>query len=253
MLFGEALRDLRTKADISLKQLSRLATVSPSYLSVLENEPNRVPSKEILAKLMYGLRQGDITNKNVLNGYVEIHEVLLNTDNLIESKFNELAFMNYFQQFITEKLTEKTEFLQELDTNSFENKIIFFKNGRYQTTQFPSFDLDWLLKQNQFEVFYGRKFITNPEFLKSHDDSRINYNTLTDEDKKMIREIIKVYISNKYESIPDPKEFFNKQSALSEENIRANLKKKVVARQKKFNDKTYFEILKLLEQDNKEE
>ncbi|WP_420494246.1 helix-turn-helix transcriptional regulator [Macrococcus psychrotolerans] len=249
MLFGERLREVRQKIGISLKQLSRLSEVSPSYLSVLENEPDRIPSVEILAKLLYGLRQGDLKKNKVMNGYVEIQDLLFDSENLSQDLMFQIKFITYFKNFINHKMSKKSETVKILEENLYENKVMFFKDGRYQTTQFPTFDLDWLLKQNQFEVYYTRKYITNPDVLDNDDDSRANYNTLTDEDKLIIREIIKAYIKNKYETISKPKEYFTNQINKNSEKNKNELMKIVRNRSEKFNDKTYEEILELIEEE----
>jgi transcriptional regulator with XRE-family HTH domain len=44
---GEVLRDARVKADLSLRDLARKLSITPSYISDIEND-RRVPSEDVL-------------------------------------------------------------------------------------------------------------------------------------------------------------------------------------------------------------
>jgi transcriptional regulator with XRE-family HTH domain len=47
---GEVLRDARVKADLTLRDLAKKLSISPSYISDIEND-RRVPAEEVLRQL----------------------------------------------------------------------------------------------------------------------------------------------------------------------------------------------------------
>lgn len=49
--FGETLRDYRLKADVGLRELSRIIGKSPGYLSDVENGRVPPPSEEVIVKI----------------------------------------------------------------------------------------------------------------------------------------------------------------------------------------------------------
>jgi transcriptional regulator with XRE-family HTH domain len=58
---GELLREARTAADLSLRDLAKKLSISPSYISDIEND-RRVPSEEVLRDLAntFGLSFDDL-------------------------------------------------------------------------------------------------------------------------------------------------------------------------------------------------
>ncbi len=58
---GELLREARTAADLSLRDLAKKLSISPSYISDIEND-RRVPSEEVLRDLAntFGLNFDDL-------------------------------------------------------------------------------------------------------------------------------------------------------------------------------------------------
>ncbi len=52
---GETIRDARSAADLSLRDLSKELGISPSYLSDIEND-RRVPSEEVVTQLATSLK-----------------------------------------------------------------------------------------------------------------------------------------------------------------------------------------------------
>ena len=58
---GEVIRDTRVKKDLSLRDLAKLVSIAPSYLSDIEND-RRVPAEEIIRNIAQslGLDAGDL-------------------------------------------------------------------------------------------------------------------------------------------------------------------------------------------------
>ncbi|HCW9275328.1 TPA: XRE family transcriptional regulator, partial [Staphylococcus aureus] len=62
----------------------------------------------------------------------------------------------------------------------------------------------WYLKQNDFEILFPRELITNSNY------EDIDYNVLTENDKKMILNLVHAYMNTKYTKIQNKQEFFDK-------------------------------------------
>lgn len=63
----------------------------------------------------------------------------------------------------------------------------------------PYFDLEWLLSQNDYHVFYGNKFFTDKNKIHTDSIDELTYSKLNEDDKKMIKTIIESIFETKYD------------------------------------------------------
>ncbi|MEB8067687.1 helix-turn-helix domain-containing protein [Mammaliicoccus fleurettii] len=167
MELKDILREERKKKGFSLRGLAKSSSMSQAYLSQLENGSSTRPTKEKLLSISYAL---DPT------GHDKVFSKLANTTdlNLInpEKTFNEFVNSKTFNFDLT-KITNKLRINKE-DKTVIELDV-------------PSFDIDWLLQQDKFEVYLGATgdYVTNLE-----GDFKEEVLILKDDEKEMLREKI---------------------------------------------------------------
>ena len=106
--------------------------------------------------------------------------------------------------------------LRDISEKIYENKIILKKDGTFDFTgdedkliehlkDKPIFDIEWYLKQKDFEILAPRNIITNKNY------EYIDYNAITQEDKEVIFSLIHSYLITKYKENyrKKSKEFFD--------------------------------------------
>lgn len=209
MLFGNTLRELRTQAHISINELGKVAEISPSYISKLENNPEKIPSKEMIIKIAYAIRRLDISEQKISNGYMEILEKLLNSENLnFNTKEKVTITQKDFPDYLKERSNKTTRLINKRMDDDFNNRFsISRKTGKINYLDLPYFDLEWILSQENYYLMYGRDLMINEEIVKKHDMYE-KHNILNLEDIRIIREMIKAYFTNKYEPIVNSREIY---------------------------------------------
>ncbi|WP_065429149.1 helix-turn-helix domain-containing protein [Staphylococcus hominis] len=223
MKFGEILKKEREGFNVSVKKLSELSLVSTAYISKLENNKRGFPSIETIYNLIFGFknlieeRYGSEKGINEVNDEY-LKELLSNflnaSDSNLKNENSDLAYKD-FVDFYNKKMdiilndnskNKEAIFLNKIQlTKGTTNKIEIDK---------PFFDLNWLLSQNDYEVFYGRDFIFDKNLF---DKKSLNerdmyfYNVLTKSDLRTIKNLIEVFLENKYFRIKQEKvnELFN--------------------------------------------
>ncbi|HAL09029.1 MAG TPA: hypothetical protein DCO67_03555 [Staphylococcus sp.] len=164
MELKDILKEERKKKGFSLRGLAKSSNMSQAYLSQLESGASTRPTKEKLLSISYAL---DPT------GHDEVFSKLANTTdlNLInpEKIFNEYVNSKTFNFDLT-KITNK------LRINKEDKTII--------ELDVPSFDIDWLLQQDKFEVYLG----TTGEYVTNLDgDVKDEVLILKDDEKETLR------------------------------------------------------------------
>lgn len=220
MKFSEMLKKYRTKENLSINKLAKLSGVSTTYISKLEKNDRSYPTVEIIFNLAYGIimkikgKYDGIENSDDFL-YPQIEEIISSFATSEDSNLDEENKNTIIDDFIMFMERKEKEFLNKSfgdNKEIYENKIALVSNSmNYKKTDYPYFDLKWLLSQNNFEVFYGRDFITN---FATIEDSKLNtksmyfYNILDKEDLKTIQRLIEVYLESKYPKIKDKDDFF---------------------------------------------
>lgn len=145
MELKDVLREEREKKGFSLRKLARESNVSQAYLSQIEKGSSKNPNTDKLLAISYALDS---------QGYDEVFLKLAKSSdtNIEEPKktFNQYVNNQIFNQDLTKinnrmRINKKDSSVVELDL--------------------PSFDIEWLLEQNEYHVFLGSGIdnVTNQE------------------------------------------------------------------------------------------
>lgn len=222
VIFGTYLDKLRAYTGLSINKLGENAGVSPTYISRIQNNPDKKPSKKVFLKITYAFMTKLMAEENKNNS--EIKKLYANymrsfiTDNEIlnseeqeqlEALYKETT--EYFEKTFKEKATDLFKLKDRFYKNLFlihtsGNKVEVFDSLDMNTLkEKPLFDLKWLLTQDKYEIFYGRERL----LTDSKEHLSIDYNTISKGDKEIIFNIIDSYIKTKYMRLDDPEKFFN--------------------------------------------
>ncbi|WP_414051085.1 helix-turn-helix domain-containing protein [Macrococcus animalis] len=209
MKFGEVIREVRKINGFSLKELSRRASISPGYLSNIENGATSIPSVTIISKILFGLTR-DINEKK--NGHLsqkEIYEKVFSSEDLHLDIEEKKQIFEKANDILVEKINHIKSKADEYNNLYFKNKYsqLLHSDTPRKFTDEPVFDLEWLTQQRKYKVFYGRSYLVNKE-----DDNE--YHVLQNEDLEIITNIIKAYIDTKYSKIKEPKSYFEEHTPL---------------------------------------
>ncbi|MGS0644289.1 helix-turn-helix domain-containing protein [Staphylococcus hominis] len=221
MNFGEVLNKYREELNLSVNKLGDLADVSPTYISRIQNNPSKKPSKKIAFKFLRALYLQ--MNKQQKSG--EIFEDFITSYLFEENNYKELnsnkkkeyeSFLNEFFDYLNKTSDVVVKELRDISEKIYENKIILKKDGTFDFTgdedkliehlkDKPIFDIEWYLKQKDFEILAPRNIITNKNY------EYIDYNAITQEDKEVIFSLIHSYLITKYKENyrKKSKEFFD--------------------------------------------
>ncbi|CCI58493.1 helix-turn-helix domain-containing protein [Staphylococcus equorum] len=198
---GDYIRKLRKDLGMTLEDFSRAISLSKSYINQIEKN-ERTPSKQKLFEIIC-----------YFNEFQKI-DPQLPTDEII------IAFSDYKQVDYKKLLLEYNDFVEgfhtrlkeheknsgvsvdNIDSNKFEYPTDHGKN--LKELDKPYFDLEWLLSQNEFHVFYGKKYITDTNQIHTDSFDSLTYNKLNDDDKKMIKNVIESIFDNKYQKYKAP-------------------------------------------------
>lgn len=223
MNFGNLLNKYREELNLSVNKLGELANISPTYISRLQNNPQKVPSKKITLKLMKALFlqaiEQEWENIGIVNDFIIAYLFednkeysSLNNEEISEYQKFMYEFFDYLEQISKSEINE----LYNMKEKIYENKIIMKKNVSFSTTDEetklinqlldkPLFDIEWYLTQNEFEILAPRNIITN-NYYKD-----IDYNIITKKDKEIIYNLVHSYLMTKYKKTykKNSKEFFD--------------------------------------------
>ncbi|MCD8845835.1 helix-turn-helix domain-containing protein [Mammaliicoccus sciuri] len=204
MQFGELMEKYRVQTNLSLNKLADLAGVSPGYISKLKNNTSLIPSEEVVFKIAMafqnnGLKEDEI--KKLLFFLITDPKYIKKMNNIdfnVEFESKEQMVIIRFASFLQSEIDKLTNTRNRLGTLFLENKIISKKKSSEihliedVVLNYPIFDIEWIFKQEKYELFYGREFHIN--------DGQF-YNVIDTSDKKMISNIIRTYFKSKYEKV----------------------------------------------------
>ncbi|WP_057510582.1 helix-turn-helix transcriptional regulator [Staphylococcus simulans] len=229
MKFGEHLKEERTGFHMSVKELSNLSGVSTAYISKLENGKRKFPSLETIFNLVIGFKKlneyrygnsyltGDINEgyiNDLLDRFVSSKDsnIVLNDNQDIYKEFND-----YYKDHMDKIAKENTRILSDI----YKNKVKLERGTtKKEVVDKPYFDLEWLLTQKEYEVFFGRNFILDDDYVgkKSYSEKDLYfYNILSEKDLSTIRQLIIVFLNNKYFFSKDKGELFNKLTSIKQD------------------------------------
>ncbi|MBY6180496.1 helix-turn-helix domain-containing protein [Staphylococcus haemolyticus] len=224
MNFGEVLNKYREELSLSVNKLGELADVSPTYISRIQNNSEKVPSKKVTFKLMKVLFLQSVEKEweeiNVLDDFIIAYlfkgiknHSELNKDELEDYRKLLEEFFEFLKTTSDKEITE----LYNMSNKIYENKIIMKDDLSFDTTDDkekltkylldkPIFDLEWYLTQNEFEILAPRNIITKNDYTD------IDYNVITEKDKEIICNLVFAFLTTKYKKTykKNSKEFFRK-------------------------------------------
>lgn len=192
--FGEMIKKQRNLKDATIYDVGKLADVTNTYISQIENG-KKLPSKKVIFLIAHflGIHSGENNNfrEEIIREYAKLKDI------------DETELMNEFQTYIKDYLDEKMKPMKKMAEDWDNNRIQAKKNTlETQRIEKPYFDLKWLLNQKEYEVLYGREYdIQGTQWVGKDIMDKMLFNRLNDEDIKIIREMIEAYISNRYKKI----------------------------------------------------
>ncbi|MCI2907937.1 MULTISPECIES: helix-turn-helix domain-containing protein [Staphylococcus] len=228
MKFGEVLNKYRESLNLSVNKLGELADVSPTYISRLQNNLNKKPSKKVFFKILNTLLdQAFNMGKSPKPLLSELCSTYLFDDKKEFTKKELKKVENLVEEFIKYTNEEGNKVKKELYESKSKienNKIIFNKKNellflndfeilKNNLVDKPIFDIEWYFTQNQFKILAPRYLITNKDY------NLIDYNVISNEDKNIILNLIIAYLETKYEKINNRQEFFDTMFELFVEKV----------------------------------
>lgn len=205
MKFGNLLSECLEKYKISNNQFAKKSDLSTSYINKLINNPELVPLEKSFKKLALGLYKIGATEEE-LTKFIKIVAADDRFKKLIDERnkknYYDIKFDSYDMYLEAEiKKVIENYALPKIDSKSiferlvYENRIAINKDNQIVSLSdigdsYPFLDLEWLLKQKKFHVYYGNSLMMNNHQFP---------NILSDEDINVIYEIVNAYLSTKYE------------------------------------------------------
>lgn len=193
---GDYIKNLRKDLGMTLEEFSEIVGLSKSYINQIEKNERTPAKKKIFEILFY------------FNEYQEIDPPLPDAEMLeVFAKYKSLdisvlkkEYADYIKEFHERLNMQSKKFNTTLDKIE-NNKIQYPTNHENDITSLekPYFDLEWLLTQDEFHVFYGRKYHTDIKQVHTDPLDKLAYNKISEDDKKMIKRIIDSIFDNKYE------------------------------------------------------
>jgi transcriptional regulator with XRE-family HTH domain len=211
--FALLIKKYRSFRKKTVYEVAEFVDVSPTYISQIENG-KKLPSKKVLFPLVRFLGL-----KNDKGYWKKVENVEFDGLDLLEvyaeyKKINSKELFHEYFNYVSDEI--KTNFieLQDLERRKNNKFSVNKKNGDIEPTKKPYFDLEWLLTQDQYHVFYGRNY--NIQKINKDNVSLSEfslYNILNDIDIKIIKGLIDAYISNKYMELTEEnhKNHFSKE------------------------------------------
>ncbi len=220
MSFGYGLNKYREDLKLSVNKLGDLANISPTYISRLQKDSSNRPTKKTFFKILYALfvqaNKLDYNTNTLISRMIKYfitgeEKIDLTSDEIKECE----KIIDEFIEYVEKNQNELIQKTTKLQNQLYENKFIQNKNGKLRMTENiketgrllkdkPIFDIEWYLKQNEFEILIPRTHISNKGY------ESIDYNILNAEDKSILLNLFKTYIETKYKESKVDKDFYYK-------------------------------------------
>lgn len=193
---GDYIRDLRSDLEMTLEEFSQTIGLSKSYINQIEKN-ERTPSKNTLFNILvffnvFQKMNPPLPENKILTAFSKQKGLDKNTT---IKEYND--WVKEFIGNLDEHEKEIGVSFESIDHNRLEYPTDH--NKPIKELDKPYFDLEWLLDQDEFHVFYGNKFYTDKNQIHSDSIDELTYSKLNDDDKKMIKEIIESIFKTKYD------------------------------------------------------
>lgn len=149
MKFNEKLNDLREYLGISINKLGEVAGVSPTYISRIQNNSDKMPSKKIFLKITSAFMEKmlssdgkDETLEKLFKLYVQ--SFITEDENLTEVQYEELQKLyKEMEEYFKNEMSEKVKRFINVKEDYYKNLIIL-ENDNYNVQFFKDTDLNIL-------------------------------------------------------------------------------------------------------------
>ncbi len=192
---GDYFKELRSELDLTLEELSNMIGLSKSYINQIEKN-ERTPSKKKLFEILFYFNE-----YQELEPPLPVDEIFTLFANQKKLDYDLLVeeYRGYVNDFKSE-IEKKNEKFNARIENIVSNRIEYptDHDKKIRELDKPYYDLEWLLSQKDFHLFYGRDFHTDNKQIHTDSLDSFTYSKLSEEDKKMIKSIIEAIFSNKY-------------------------------------------------------
>jgi len=192
---GDYFKELRSDLDLTLEELSNMIGLSKSYINQIEKN-ERTPSKKKLIEILFYFNE-----YQELEPPLPVDEIFTLFANQKKLDYDLLVeeYRGYVNDFKSE-IEKKNEKFNARIENIVSNRIEYptDHDKKLRELDKPYYDLEWLLSQKDFHLFYGRDFHTDNKQIHTDSLDAFTYSKLSEEDKKMIKSIIEAIFSNKY-------------------------------------------------------
>ena len=145
---GEVIKKIRTKKEISARELARRSGVSQGYLSQLETGKNNNPTNEVLKKIASGLG-------------ISYPELMMEADGVLEVDTLFQAFGFWGEDNPSEQTIPITVFLPRYTETYTENGGYLITENSHEELKENLFDLYHLLNLNIDIKYKGKKINSN--------------------------------------------------------------------------------------------
>jgi len=211
--FALLIKEFRSYRKKTVYEVAEFVEVSPTYISQIENG-KKLPSKKVLFPLARFLGL-----KNDKGYWEKVYNTNYHEKKLLEvyAEYKNISFKklyNEYSDYISSEIRKNLKEFGDIEKRRNNEFSVNKKNGNVELLKKPYFDLEWLLTQDQYHVFYGREYnIQNLNKDKISISEFSLYNILNDIDIKIIKGLIDAYISNKYLELTEEnhKKHFSKE------------------------------------------
>lgn len=193
---GDYYKELRKDLKMTLEEFSYTIGLSKSYLNQIEKN-ERIPSKNKLFQNICYLNEFQKLDPPLPEN--EILKVFANQKKLDYSLLKK-EYREYVEEFLENIIKHENSIGIKLD--NLDNNCIAYPvnhDEKIKELDKPYFDLEWLLSQNDYHVFYGNKFFTDKNKIHTDSIDELTYSKLNEDDKKMIKTIIESIFETKYD------------------------------------------------------
>lgn len=196
---NDLLKEKRKEKNFTMKELANKSGISESYISKIENDAVNFPKRERLLSLAYALDP-----ENIDNLYTRFLKITNQSTEDSEKEFNQ--FSNRKNVGIDSGYLNKSF----IDSNVRIDK----KNAKVIATDYPYFDIEWLVNQRNFQLFLGK---SNQNVIVEGKDEKELLSLDENEQERLIK-IINVFKEGLLKERTTHARKYNEEQILSKNN-----------------------------------
>lgn len=206
MKFGNQLFKYLDNRNVSINYFAKICGLSPPYFTKIKHNPEIIPLEKSFFKILVGLQNIGVSE----NQFDKMIEYLANNkkhqkkiekrlENGEYGSITNLSYIDYVKldlnKFYQDNIQVYEDSKKYLKKNLTENKVAVNKKNEFVLIEDfednkPFFDLEWLLSQDIYQLFYSNSMKISDKVLP---------NMISDIDKQIIKNLIKTYFETKYD------------------------------------------------------